>query len=257
MLTACFDASGHESDQRFLTVAGFISSTEDWAEFSARWTDRLKRDAIECFHAVECEHNHGEFYGWKNKQEEKSRLKEDLLDIIQSCTHRLFASTVEIAALNKELSSETRAKYNLRAYALGGRTCAARVREWSISWACKYVPSLIFEDGDLGKEELEIRLIEDGFARPIFLPKRDRQGKDGQFVPGHVPLQAADLFAYEMFRSVKSGTDDRWEFRNLCQKPGSMGIYTIGDMRGLESTLKLRTEELKETERAIKVQRSS
>jgi len=36
-----------------LTVAGFASSAEDWNKFTLAWTDRLKRDGIEFFHAAD------------------------------------------------------------------------------------------------------------------------------------------------------------------------------------------------------------
>jgi hypothetical protein len=201
MLTAAFDASGHESDQRFLVVAGFVSSTEDWGDLSQRWTKRIQRDGISCFHAVECENNTNEFWGWKDKVDEKTKLKEDLIDIIQSCTYRLFASVVEIGTLGT-LSPENRAQYGLRAYALAGRTCAARVRQWSASWGARCVPELVFEEGDVGSAELETRLVEDGFSKPIFSPKRDGTKRDGQVRPAFIPLQAADFFRLRTVRGV-------------------------------------------------------
>jgi hypothetical protein len=244
MLTAAFDASGHEKDQRFLAVAGFISSAEDWSDFSRRWTERLKQDGIPCFHAAACENNTEEFWGWKKKEKEKTKLKEDLIDIIHNCTYRLFGSTVEIETLGT-LSPENLKLYNLRAYALAGRTCAARVREWSSSWGSRYVPELVFEEGDLGSEELETRLVEDGFSRPIFRPKKDKQEKDGQIRPAFIPLQAADFLAYEVFKAHKTLSADRWELEALIRKPGTIGTYTVENMKELERVLALRTEELK------------
>src|ERR1039458_1092492 len=46
MMTACFDASGHERDQRFLVVAGFVSSVDDWIDFDRLWRDRLAKDGL-------------------------------------------------------------------------------------------------------------------------------------------------------------------------------------------------------------------
>ena len=106
MLTAAFDASGHESDQLFLVVAGFISSADDWADFSHRWNERLEKDGIPCFHAAACENNTDEFWGWKKKTKEKIKLKEDLIDIINSYSYRLFSSAVEIETLGKAVTRE-------------------------------------------------------------------------------------------------------------------------------------------------------
>lgn len=243
MFTASFDASGHESDQRYLVVAGFVSSQEHWSEFSRRWTERLRKDRIKLFHAAACENNTNEFWGWKDKTKEKLKLKEDLIEIIHSCTYRMFVSTIEIETLGK-LSRGNRQHYGLRAYSLAGRTCAARVREWALSFNSRSVPELVFEEGDVGTKELEVRLLEDGFARPGFRPKKDKQTKDGQIVEGFIPLQAADFLAYEVFLAFKTLSDRRWEFQALCRKPGPMGFYSFKDMNDLERMLTLRTEEL-------------
>lgn len=248
MLTACFDASGHEADQEFLVVAGFVSSAEDWNEFSMRWSKRLAQDGIPCFHAVSCEKNNDEFWGWKEKTAEKRRLKEDLIDIIQSCTYRVFASTVQIKTLS-ELSDENRIEYGMRAYALAGRTCAARIREWGNSFHCRYVPEIVFEEGDAGSKELTTRMIEDGFSEPIFRPKRDRTDvKTGQARPGFIPLQAADFLAYEIFQVHKTRSIDRWEVQALLRKPGPLGTYSVKNMQRLEQMLSMRTEELQRDE---------
>jgi len=50
-MLAAFDASGHESDQPVLVVAGFVSSAKDWDEFSAKWLERLRADDLPYFQA--------------------------------------------------------------------------------------------------------------------------------------------------------------------------------------------------------------
>jgi hypothetical protein len=249
MLTASFDASGQESNQPFVVVAGFISSTEDWSEFTQRWMERIQRDKILSFHAAACENNTDEFWAWKDKRIEKIKLKEDLIEIIQSCTHRLFTSTVEMKSL-ATLSHENRLQYGLRAYALAGRTCAARVREWSSSWGSRYVPELVFEQGDPGSKGLEIRLLEDGFSQPNFRPTRDKKTKGELIIPGFIPLQAADFLAYEVFLAHKTLSDSRWELRGLLRKPGPLGTYTINSLNELDQILSLRSEELRKQDRS-------
>ncbi|MGB9488269.1 MAG: hypothetical protein WCD04_19420, partial [Terriglobia bacterium] len=53
MFTTAFDASGHESDQLIMVVAGFISSVDDWTDFSKKWKERLAEDGLEYFHTKE------------------------------------------------------------------------------------------------------------------------------------------------------------------------------------------------------------
>jgi len=47
-------------------------------------------------------------------------------------------------------------------------------------------------------------MLEDGYPPPIYKPSRDRPAKDGTLASRMLPLQAADLAAYEL----RKGWDD-------------------------------------------------
>ena len=40
--TTAFDASGHESDQDYLVVGGYIARAKDWVDFEKAWLERLE-----------------------------------------------------------------------------------------------------------------------------------------------------------------------------------------------------------------------
>ena len=238
MMTACFDASGHECDQRFLVVAGFVSSADDWIDFDRLWRHRLAQDGLSYFHMHDFAQNVGQFLkGWREDESRRRKLLGDLMDIIQSHTYRKFACTVENQFLSDNVKPEIIRNYHLKSYVLAARDCAARVREWSRSFGAKEVPALVFEYGDLYQTLLTKRLVADQFAPPLFKFKKDRVDEDRTIVLGFTPLQAADFFAYEAFIAAKKRNDDRWGMQQFELKPGPMGIYLPDDLRDLEMML--------------------
>lgn len=242
MFTACFDASGSEDDPRtpFLTVAGFISTTDDWVDFSALWDERLGKDKIAYFRMSEFAHSEGEFKGWKNQEDRRRSLLTDLFNLIKSHAFRKFGCTVRISAL-KEMNKDLRAQFYLTAYVLAGRHCAGDVLQWMIGegQGLHTTPlALIFEEGDAGQSELRRRLEEDGF--PVnFRPKKDTTRETGMVEPGFVPLQAADILAYEMSLSTRRVNFDRWPTQELLSMPGRIGIYDEEDIPALEKDLRV------------------
>ena len=88
------------------------------------------------------------------------------------------------------------------------------------------MPQLVFEDGDKGKGDLIHLLKTQDYAAPIFKPKRSRAHKKSGFViEGAVPLQAADLLAYEIFSLCRIANVEPYARINraLFQVPGALG----------------------------------
>src|SRR5579863_9669306 len=179
--TAAFDGGGDESTVA-LTVAGFVSSTKDWDDFSRLWKERLDAEGIQYFRAVEAAHFRKQFQPWHNKPDReqwRKHLFADLMDILKSHVYRKFACTI----LNKNfstLSEENRKHYKLRAYSVAGRTCDKHIRDWMRDERIKVPIELVFEAGYEGDTELQIRLITDTGRAPIFRPKKDTIMKDGR-----------------------------------------------------------------------------
>jgi len=73
-MVGCFDASGHESDQPFLVVAGFVSSASDWDAFSVKWMERLERDGLPYFQGNQFASCSGIFEGWDQQEGRRRRL---------------------------------------------------------------------------------------------------------------------------------------------------------------------------------------
>jgi hypothetical protein len=232
MLSAAFDASGSKHDKPILVVAGFIASVDDWIDFDKEWKSRLDLDNVAYFHANEFAHSIEQFDGWRGKETKRRALYSDLIGIIQGHCHRKFGCLIINSIHDAELSVANRESFNLEAYALAGRTVVADVSAYAASFHAKAFPEIIFEDGDLDKGKLIQRMKDDGYPAPSFKPKKDTSGKDGLLRPGYTPLQAADLWAYELFQADMKVQRDgpqakfRWGFEQLHKISGEAGFYS-------------------------------
>lgn len=249
MLTFAFDASGDERTT-LLSVAGFVSSAEDWKAFSEAWTNRLTQEGIECFHAVDANAFRGEFEPFRNRSDKvqwRERLFSDLMDILKRNVYRKFACTV----INKDfhqMSEPLRQEFSLSAYSLAGRTCEKQARQWALEeWKNPEMAiGLVFEAGDRGYGKLQERLTkEKGCIPPTFRPKKDRLRDDGTIEPGFVPLQAADWLAWEVNRAtqtfyedkLESEDDVRWPMQEFLMLHGYMGVYTPENIQDMEANI--------------------
>ncbi len=244
MLTACFDASGKEEDQPVLVVAGFISSAKDWKDFDSVWRKRLSQEGLDWFHAVDFFQGVGDFEPFKRDKRRKEKLLADLVDIIKSHVYRKFGSIVVINDF-LNLSRDLRTKFSFTAYVLAGRTVAKKISDWCSEAHISNPVSLIFEEGDIGKGKLIARLTKDGYPTPEFRWKKDQQTPLG-LMPGYTPLQAADLYAYELFLAAKrletgklKYPNLRWAFKEFESTQGEPGFYSAESINALQKKLLL------------------
>jgi hypothetical protein len=247
-LTAAFDASGDESSQLVLLVAGFVSSASDWEDFSKLWLDRLKADGLVYMHMKEFSHSRGQFEkGWKGETRRRESLLKDLMNIIRSHAYRKFGLGIVNDTFRASLSTTTMEQWSLNAYSLAGRTCVKDVDEWTFEEHCRSTVEFVFEEGDKGWGLLCTRLLEDGYQKPTKRPKKDRYTPEGFLVPAFVPLQAADFLAYEYFLELTRAVDGsdhntRWALEEFERMPGRIGTYTLENLKDFEDMVKITKE---------------
>ena len=236
--TAYFDASGTEHDQPCLAVAGYVALAEQWMDFETEWNSRLKDDGLDFFHSVWVRSQ------WKDDPSRINGLYRDLIKIIRGNVLQKFGCCI----INKSLAKwakRDKDKWNLSAYSMAGRTCASQLKTWSIRQNMQSLPEMIFECGDAGKGTLIKLLKEDGFPDPIFKPKKDAV-KKGLLIKAAIPLQAADLLAFECFGPMREMeqlgrlTDIRWQYEELDKTAGSPKVIMVENMDQLQKIMTMK-----------------
>jgi hypothetical protein len=244
MFTTAFDASGHESDQLIMVVAGFISSANDWIDFSKKWKERLAKDGLKYFHMKEFK------YLWLNDEPRRRALLNDLMEVIRTHAYLKFGVMVSIKGFGVNFSEAEKEEWLLNAYSFAGYKSVKEVCKWAQREHIKSSIEHIFEEGDLGRGKLE-KLAEDSGHILQFRPgKEDRTTDSGNVISAFVPLQAADFLAAEYFMEA-----ERRLKRNTRRDKPRWGYLQFNDMRG---TIRQATgEKLKDLHRLLEITKES
>ena len=242
MLTACFDASGSDHDQSALVVAGFVSSANDWMDFEKEWVPRLAQDGIKYFRMAEFAHSRAQFEGWETQEPRRRSLFADLLDIISRHAYRKFGCGISIKNWSSLISPKNITEFRINAYCIAGMVSTDSVDSWALRERIAMPIEVVFEDGDLGKGTLQ-NYLSPRKPDPLFRPKNDTLRKDGMVVPAFVPLQAADLLAYELFvgiRNYENSVDRpaRYGLEHFYKMPGEIKYLQPKDLSNLDGMLR-------------------
>ena len=203
MFTAYFDASG-AGDQLAVVVAGFVSSAELWIEWEAKWLEKLSEYGLDHFH-------YSELSSWPEPK--KAALVAELCKIIRPHVASKSGAAVINQEVNAVFSGSEREEWRINAYAVAGRTVAKKMRQWCQAVGSGRMPELVFEHGDVGRGKLDYLLTSQGYPAPIFkYKKKTTDRKSGIVHEPAIPLQAADLLAYEIFRRIR-------EYRKTGREP--------------------------------------
>jgi hypothetical protein len=118
-------------------------------------------------------------------------------------------------------------------YALCARLCIAETNRWMREHGYEPPAEYVFEDGD--PRGRLTRLVEEeiGYPPPSFKPSRDRYAKDGiTVIRGLLPLQAADLAAYEL----RKNWDDHGDITDVAElgryRKSFLGVGQAGKGEG-------------------------
>jgi hypothetical protein len=239
MFTAYNDESGHP-EQKAVVVAGFVASDKQWVEFERNWNDTLQEFGVSGFHAREYFHSVGEFAKWANHRsnpeiaEMRQRFLRQLIAHIKLRSRLCYSHAVRMASYHKV--DEVYFLRAMRPYELCGRTAVKSVTDWANR---NQIPqnqiTHVFEDGAKHKGFLEKRIVTDKKFEPVFKNAAEA-----------VPLQAADLLAYETLLGLRAifehGVTDfddlRYPLRKLDEIPHRMEDWGIFEEHNLEDICK-------------------
>ena len=245
MFTAALDASG-SGDTSILVVAGFVAPDAGWDDFSREWRDRLAKDGLDYFHMREYAHSVGPWESWGGDEKRRRALLRDLMSIIVGSVSQKVGSVIATSRFER-IPQDLRRDFGFGRYSLAGRTVAADIRRWAQRERITTPIPMVFEDGDKGKGELMKVFENDQLPPPVFRTKKDKVTEGGA-ASAWLPLQAADLLAYEIYNAAEKAernalTSMRWALGPLDKVPGEPGIYLDDDIDRLIRGVRI-TEEL-------------
>lgn len=229
-LTAYFDESGTHKDSHVVAVAGFIASDESWAEFSTEWVSALTEFKLPFFHMADFA---AKAPGYRWPEELRRGRLQRLLSIIVNHVGVSVGTAIPTALYKKNVVDSVDRLLG-GPYGMAAASCFLDlgdiVRPTAESIAC------VFERGAEGVGEVTKsyrRLTRDkAFRQYTTLASLSFEDKRKL-----VPLQAADILAYELHRRVQTqlGLDARPRRNHplavLSQRPNAWVHFKEGALK--------------------------
>jgi hypothetical protein len=239
MFIAYFDESGHPSDTLVMTMAGVVATAKNWARFEEKWKRILRRYQVSALHMTDYESGHGEFTGWD--ADKRVSFIADLAGILKNTMMYGVANSLTVqdwnGTIGKDLDASGRKRY-LAPYVMLLESCITTIAE-SVSIPDEENVACVFDQNSIVQHFSSI------FYRAL-VEVRDYPINFGTITYADrtkiVPLQAADMIAYEAFKYASrwdehtEGRPRRKLLRNLSAT-GCMnfGRFNRGDFEDFQS----------------------
>ena len=198
MLVAYLDDSGTHREAPVCLLAGFVANSVLIDRFERQWKDELgTREGLSWFHAVDCEEGEGEFQHMPRPLREA--LAFGLSNVIGDHASRMQFICAAVKRRDWEQSAPQFLKQRCSdPYYFVIEHCLQQISEWSVK-AGQGEPVALVVARQQEHDEETTRIHETYLHKATYqLPGiGSLTFADPRLV---VPLQAADLFAYEMYR---------------------------------------------------------
>lgn len=212
MVTSYCDDSGRSHTDRVAVVAGYIATVHSWEKkFAPAWRRALDKEGVEVMHRADLESFYGEFKeskGWNPTR--RTAFVQKLQGIIKRHTYSGIGSAVVKADFEEVMPAWVKdlwgGPWGWCAHAcvvLGRIWCEQTNHDEPIRW--------VFEIGTCGAREIG-NMFNAVHTDPRYRLEREGYSFETKRV---LPLQAADLVAYEMFKETENGVLDGHLIRPL------------------------------------------
>ncbi len=225
---AYLDESGTHAGSENLVVAGYLALADEWIAFETEWRTALAEYGIESFHMTDFSNAAPPFNGCSDA------VRQSCLQKLVSVTNRHawggFYLTISLAAYRRTITPGAD-KWLGGPYGLAMVRCFFEMGDALVKVDPARQISYVLEDGargkgqvlkvfELNKNKPELGLIELTFANKTRF----------------VPLQAADILAYEVYRArdrqLSSKGILRPQLQHILELPILGGVMTESDMAG-------------------------
>ncbi|MCI0596779.1 MAG: DUF3800 domain-containing protein [candidate division Zixibacteria bacterium] len=195
LFQAYFDESGTNAGSPIVVLAGFIGNLARWEKFNQKWLKILQPAGIKIFHATDCFNGRREFEGWL--EETRRPFIEDLIGVIKNIRPITYlVRTGDFQQVKKDYTDPRIVAYT--PYKLCFDRCLLNLDGWANRAPGRDEISVFFEDSPEKHNTEVMRLYEEAMRSPLL--KGKHKISRIAFIPKSVgiPLQAADLFAWEL-----------------------------------------------------------
>lgn len=206
MLTVYCDDSGTDSNSRVAVVAGYLSNVAQWEMFTKEWTRALKDFGVNVMHRTDLETFKGEFERWNPAR--RTAFLARLQPIIRRRIKTAVGCMVIKEDFEKLVSDEIKHKVG-GAYGFLAYTCLVGLGQWCNRPSRQHCQPInwVFEAGTQGHGQVD-KMFHGTYAiealrQKVRLGGWSFNGKDT------VPLQSADVLAYECFKLINNQVVDK------------------------------------------------
>lgn len=193
------DESGTHDGSPGMCVAGYIFRKDAALAFNEELAAVLQFHRLPFFHMVDCAHGAEHFAG--RAKDECIEVEKKVIALVKKHSERGFAAGIIEAEYNQTSLEE---KHGLTAYAFCWRYCLDLIRAWADAEATKDDIAYFMEAGHRDQS-----VVEKFFRDLASKPKARRRFRyvahtfaDKEKV---LPLQAADLLAWQTFTFIRRG----------------------------------------------------
>jgi hypothetical protein len=198
-----FDESGIHAGSPAFVLAGYLATTSQWLAFEERWCSALTEFGVDCFHMHDLEQRTDRFKGWS--PETAIALQGKLIEIINHTVMIGICCGVSVAdyqaATPAILHPDIRFAYLLCFY-----ECLLGIQHYMEAKEHNEPVKFIFDQNEYcGMLATVYHRLRKDLGSPAWmggLSCEDRRI--------FIPLQAADLLAYEMFKHLTHRSVEPW-----------------------------------------------
>lgn len=205
ILTIYCDDSGTASENRVAVVAGYVGQDVQWERFQKEWKAVLKGFGVQQMHRADLEALQGEFK--KTRDWNKTRRREflqELYPIIRKRTKIPIGSAVIKEDFEAIIPEHLKAMFG-GVYGWCVHECIVAVGKWCAQRQYRHPIQWVFEAGTKGQGQVSIIFENLAVHEKCHIRSLEFCGKNV------VPLQSADVLAYEVFKQVENQIVDRGE----------------------------------------------
>lgn len=205
--SAYFDESTR-SGSPFVAVSGYLATNEKWLEFAELWDAVVQRENVKAIHWTDLETFNGEFTrnkGWDEAR--KLRVQKDLIRIIKETIRFGVCITINLSDYDAHLREIGSSKYETAyVYAVRMAIALTALESRRIGWT-GLTDYLIEQSTERHKKELEkaFHYVFDKESDLANNPANKCRLGNLNTVANridNVPLQAADVIAYETWKDA-------------------------------------------------------